>query len=173
MSSAACAGYRRPRLVQPAVIEGRPAAALPPPRLRRPGKWRHVEGFLLVLVRLIYGEMEGTATQMARATAGAIGLRGRGRGGRREVGSSPERRAAAGRGSWGGGGCICGIGRGEGATGLERRQPHATREIGPSGAFRDPWIKSGSAGGPQRPGRNDGRDRATSARSDGRKSKAL
>jgi hypothetical protein len=44
---------------------------------------------------------------------------------------------------------------------------------GPGGLFTDPWIKSGSAGGPQRPGRNDGRDRATSTRSDGRKSKAL
>jgi hypothetical protein len=101
MSSAACAGYRRPRLVQPAVIEGRPAAALPPPRLRRPGKWRHVEGFLLVLVRLIYGEMEGTATQMARARAGAIGLRGRGRGGRREVGGGALRERRGGAGDWG------------------------------------------------------------------------
>jgi hypothetical protein len=101
MSSAACAGYRRPRLVQPAVIQGRPAAALPPPRLRRPGKWHHVEGFLLVLVRLIYGEMEGTATQMARARAGAIGLRGRGRGGRREVGGGALRGRRGGAGDWG------------------------------------------------------------------------
>jgi hypothetical protein len=40
-------------------------------------------------------------------------------------------------------------------------------------ASPDPWIKCGSAGGPRCPGRTAGRDRATSARSNGPKSKAL
>jgi hypothetical protein len=49
----------------------------------------------------------------------------------------------------------------------------ASETPGRAGLFSDPWIKCGFVRGPRALDGTDGRDRATSARSDGRKSKAL
>jgi hypothetical protein len=47
------------------------------------------------------------------------------------------------------------------------------RVAGPGWASHDPWIESGSAGGPHALDETAGRDRSTSPRSDGPKSKRL
>ncbi|KAK1682365.1 hypothetical protein QYE76_043213 [Lolium multiflorum] len=97
--------------------------------------------------------------------------------GARSGGRQGRRSSAAGRGIGGGGAAAAASheeegersGAGVGVAGA-LVSPHTT---GPGGLFSDPWIKSGFVGGPHALDEIDGRDRATSARSDGRKFKAL
>jgi hypothetical protein len=78
-----------------------------------------------------------------------------------------EEEGATGLGAGGGG-----DGRGARGRGGRARRVRAER-TGRAGSSPDPWIKRGFVGGPRALDEIDGGDRATSARSDGRKSKRL